>query len=215
MRGGGGGSPGRARAHQVRDTPCNRRRRIEPGHRPRRTGAEAFEQQRIMRAGQHDRVGAPAVFLDETAGDFCCDRPVGDRCAGKFGLGISGEPRRADQMHVAAGREFADQRARIFASDSRLCAEHSHPLGHRLRAGGLDRRHRANERDAKLRAQFSERKRRGGVAGDDNQIGFVFADRVDRARRRCARSACLRLGVRRESRRRPPDRYSARRAAPA
>ena len=29
---------------------------------------------------------------------------------------------------------------------------------------------------AKSRAQFAERKRRGGVAGDDDQIGFVFAD---------------------------------------
>jgi hypothetical protein len=46
-----------------------------------------------------------------------------------------------------------------------------------LRAGGLDRWHRTNKRDAELRAQFSERERRGGIAGDDNQIGFVFVDR--------------------------------------
>ena len=80
-------------------------------------------------------------------------------------------------MHVAAGRKFANKRARIFAPDGGLGAEHGDAFCHRLRASRLDCRHRANERNRKSRAQLAERKRRGGVAGDDNQIGFVFADR--------------------------------------
>ena len=79
------------------------------------TGAEALEQQRIMRAGEHDGVGAPAVRVDEAAGDLGLDGRVGDRLRRQLGFGEAGEPRRADQRDVAAGGEFADQRAGIFA----------------------------------------------------------------------------------------------------
>ena len=35
-----------------------------------------------MRAGEHDRVGAPPVRVDEAGGDLGLDRGVGDRRAG-------------------------------------------------------------------------------------------------------------------------------------
>ena len=66
----------------------------------------------------------------------------------------------------------------VFAAHGRLRAEHGDALGARLRAGGLDRRHRADERHRKARAQFGERESRGRVAGDDDQIGRVPRDRL-------------------------------------
>ena len=178
IRGGGGGAAARRGAHQVGDAARDRRRRIEPFDRPGRHGAEAVDQQRIMRAGEHHGVGAAAVRIDEAGGDLGLDGGIDDGRAGELGLGEGGEPRRADQHHIAAGGEFADQRAGIFAADGRLRAEHGDALALRLRAGRLDRRHGADEGHGKARAQFGERQRGGGVAGHHHQIGRVVGDRL-------------------------------------
>ena len=68
-----------------------------------------------MGAGEHHRIGAARVGIDEAVGDFGFDRGVGHRRAGELGLGEGREMRRADQHDIAAGGEFADQRAGIFA----------------------------------------------------------------------------------------------------
>ena len=86
--------------------------------------------------------------------------------------------RRADQRDIAAGGEFADQRAGIFARDGRLRTQHRNALGLRLRAGRLDRRHGADEGHGKARAQLGERQRGGGVAGHHHQIGRMLRDRL-------------------------------------
>ena len=70
IRGVSGGAAGRPVAQQIGDAAGNGRRRIEPIDRPGRVRLEALGQQRIMRAGQHHGVGAPAVGVDEAARRF-------------------------------------------------------------------------------------------------------------------------------------------------
>ena len=67
-------------------------------HRPGRQAVQPVQQQRVMGAGQHDRVGAGAVPLDEAGCDLGRDVGIGQRLAVQLGLGKFGEPRRADQM---------------------------------------------------------------------------------------------------------------------
>ena len=128
IRGEAGNSPFGRVAHQVRDAARNRRCRVEPGDRPACICTEALEQKRIVRAGEHDRVGAPAVSVDEAARYFAGNCGVGDRGAREFGFGAGSEPCRADQVHVAPGTEFADKCMGIFAPDGCLRAEHGNAL---------------------------------------------------------------------------------------
>ena len=51
----------------------------------------AVEQQRIMRAGEHDRVGAPAAVVDEAGRDLGRDGGVVDRARRAARLGERGE----------------------------------------------------------------------------------------------------------------------------
>ena len=44
-----------------------------------------------------------------------------DRLTGKLRFRICGKSRRADQMHVAAGGEFADQRVRVYSRPTVAC----------------------------------------------------------------------------------------------
>jgi len=49
---------------QIDHSPCDGRRRVEEIHRPGRELPQAIEQQRIVGAGEHDRVGALAVVAE-------------------------------------------------------------------------------------------------------------------------------------------------------
>jgi hypothetical protein len=131
-----------------------------------------------MRAGEHDRVGAPAAGIDEARRNLARDQIIRNRRPIELLLRETREPRRADQRDIAAVGEVADERTGIFAADGGLRAEHRHALGARDRAGRLDRRHGADERHAKARAQMRQHQRRGGVAGDDDQVGPVRLDQL-------------------------------------
>ena len=109
-------------AQQILHAPCDRRRRVEPLDWPGRKLAQAREQQRIVRAGEHYGVGTPAVSIREAWINFGGDLGIVRRIARKFSFRETGEPRRADEAHVATGRKLADQRAGIFAAYSRLRA---------------------------------------------------------------------------------------------
>ena len=87
-----------------------------------------FEQQGIVRAGEHDGVGALRAVGHEARLDLAADRPVIDRLARERSLGQRGEPRRADEGEVAALAEVTNQYLRVFARDRRLGAEHGDAL---------------------------------------------------------------------------------------
>ncbi len=70
----------------------------------------------------------------------------------------------------------SDQFPGVFAADGCLGAEHRDPPRHRAGTGRLDRRHGPDERDRILLAQVRQNQRRGGVAGDHDQIGVVAGD---------------------------------------
>src|SRR5580704_14712008 len=89
---GGENRPGRsamiaglAGAQTLGDPPRDGRRRIDEIDRPWREFAQAFDQQRIVRTGEHDRIGAVAV-IDEGRCDFFANRQVIDVGAGQIVL---------------------------------------------------------------------------------------------------------------------------------
>ena len=75
---------------QIRDAPRDRRRRIDPFDRPGREPDQPVQQQRVMRAGQHNRVGARRP-IDEAGRDLGEDIAVADGFAVQGGLGQRGE----------------------------------------------------------------------------------------------------------------------------
>src|SRR5262245_18188068 len=115
-------------AQQVSNTASDRGGGIETGDRPRRIGAEALEQQRIMRAGKNNRVGAARVCIYEATRNLTFDRRTVYRLAREFSLRIGGESWRSHQVNVAARRKFANQCPGIFSTDRRLGNEHRDAL---------------------------------------------------------------------------------------
>src|SRR5262245_14908405 len=83
-------------------------RGIDECHRPGAEALEASEQQRIMRAGEYDGVGAAAVLLDEAWLDLLGDQLIGDGGTIELRLREGSKPRRADQCDIAAIGEVAD-----------------------------------------------------------------------------------------------------------
>ncbi len=121
-------------------------RGIDEGDGPGRELAERLQQKRVMRAGQHDRVGAEAIAFPEAGHDLVGDIGFVDRLAAQEFLRQHRQPPRTDQRHVAALAEIANKRPGIFARHGGLGAEHRDQLRLRRRAGRLDRGHRADER---------------------------------------------------------------------
>ena len=75
---------------QIGDAPCDRGRGVDPVDRPWREFDEPIQQQRIMRAGQHDGVGTGGVssaVADEAGREFGRDVLVADvkTAEGAFG----------------------------------------------------------------------------------------------------------------------------------
>ena len=72
-------------AQKIDDAPRDGRRRIEKVHRPRAELLQPREQQRVMRAGQHNRVGARAIVA-KARRDLLAQFVVACRRAGQFGF---------------------------------------------------------------------------------------------------------------------------------
>src|SRR6185437_3583758 len=169
------------RPEQVRNPPRDRRRRIDPVDRPRCKADKAIEQQWIMRAGEHDRVGARCLVLaaaDKTGRELGKNIVIADVVAAQSAFGERGQLRRTHQRHLATSCEIADQPPRIFALDRAPRAEHRNPARPRLRAGRLYRRNRAHKGNFIGLSQIRHHERGGGVAGDHDQIGRVAVDQV-------------------------------------
>ena len=130
-----------------------------------------------MGAGEDDGVGARAIVA-EARRDLREQRLVAHRRAGKLRLGVGGKLFRADERDPAVLGVVADQRAGIFARDRGLGAEHRDASRDRGGASRLDRRHSADERRREAPAQLGQRYGRGGVAGDDDDVGPVRADQL-------------------------------------
>src|SRR5262249_61681936 len=99
------GAPRRTRRlgpAQIGDPPRDRRRGIDEGHRPRREPLQAVEQQRIVRAREHDGIGGPPAGIDEARRDLLRDQIVGDGRATQLVLREARQPPRADQLDAAA-----------------------------------------------------------------------------------------------------------------
>src|SRR6478736_9717815 len=108
-----------------RNAAGNRGRGVDPVHWPWRQPSESIDQQWIMRAGQHDGVGARRIVLalpNKTWREFGRYPEVVDLDAAQCRLGQRSKLRRADQRHFAALREIADQRLGVFALDGTLGA---------------------------------------------------------------------------------------------
>ncbi len=164
-------------AHEIGGAPCDRRRRIDPVHRPRRQRGEAVQQQRIVGAGQHHGVGARGA-VDEARRNLGGDGGIADgvavQCRFRQGRQVGG----ADQGDVAPLGEIADQGLGVLPPHRALGAEHRHPLGPGCCAGGLDRRDGADKRHGVGGAQLRHHQGRDGVAGDHHHIRRVSPDQV-------------------------------------
>ena len=125
-----------------------------------------------MRAGEGDDIGAAAIRLDEAGRDLGGEDRVVDSFAFQRLLGEAGKTRRADQCDAVAGRVGLDQFAGVVARHGAGRGENrDHAAAGRCR-GRLDRGHRADEGDGETRSQGRQNERRGGIAGDDDEIGM-------------------------------------------
>ena len=154
-----------------------------------------------MRAGEHDRVGAAPVLLDEAGLDLLRDQRIRDRAVVELCLRERRQPHRADERDIAAVGEIANERAGVFAGNGGSRAEHGDPPAHRARAGRFDCRYRADERHRKARAQMRQDQSGRGVAGNDDEIGTMAFDQFahqcahPRDERRLAVVAVRKVGV--------------------
>ena len=130
-----------------------------------------------MRAGEHDLVRAPALAFNEARRDLALDLRFVDGFAAHDALGDDGKQRRADQRHLAIGGIVAHQRLRVVARHGPARRQHADQSRSRRRRRRLDRRHGADERQARIGGpQRRQSERGGGAAGDDDNIGLDFAD---------------------------------------
>ncbi len=171
----------RCRAEQLRRAPRDRRGGVDPLDRPGREPGQAFQQQRIMRAGQHDGVGAGRVagaVADEAGRELGRDVLVAHALAAEGGFRQRGELAGADQRHLAALRKIRDQLAGVFPLHGAPGAEHRDAAGLRRGAGRLDRRHGADEGQAVGITQMRHHQGRCRVAGDHDEVGRVSLDQL-------------------------------------
>src|SRR5437763_10453125 len=159
------------------DTARDSRCRIDEVHRPRHKLFEPRDQQGIMRAGEHDRVGS-FVLVAKAGGDFGAQGGIVDRATMQLGLRISRKLFRSDQIDHAVLRVIANEGASIFALDGGFGTQHGDALRTRCGTSGLDRRNGADKRHGEFFSQGRQRDGRSGVAGNYDKIGLVFCDRT-------------------------------------
>ena len=130
------------------NAPGDRRRRIDPVDRPWREPDQPIQQQRVMRAGQHDGVGAGGVLAvaDEAGREFGGISRVADRrCRSERASASearSAEPTSVTSQPWARSRISAWVYSRFTVPWCRAPRRAWSSSG----AGRLDRRHRADKR---------------------------------------------------------------------
>lgn len=121
-----------------------------------------------MRTGEHDRIGAHSI-IHKAGLNLAADRVLVDGDPAHSVFGEAREPFRATQRDPAVAGKRADELERVVPANGSRGGQHAHALGFRLCAGGLDGRHRSNERDRKACTQHRQRQRRSGVARDNDE----------------------------------------------
>ena len=130
-----------------------------------------------MGAGEHDLVRAATIAFNEARRDLARDLSFVDGFAAHHALGDDGKQRRADQRHLAIGGVLAHQRMGVIARHGAARRQHADQPRPRRRRRRLDRRHGADERQARIGGpQRGQSQGGGGAAGDDDDIGLGFAD---------------------------------------
>ena len=143
------------------------------------SSAKNVGQERIVRAGEHDDVGAPPFNLHEARRDLLARSRRGRSARRASAASASARQlRRADQPHVAGLRKALDQLARIVALHRAGRGEHRDDAALRLLRRRLDRRHRADERHGEALPERRQDQRRRGVAGDDDRRRPVLGDEL-------------------------------------
>ena len=156
------------------------------------SAAKLLGQQRKMRAGEHDLVGAPPVALDEAGRDLARDLGVVDRLAAqpraRRARRAAREPTSVD---LAVAGEVADQRRGC--SRARPCpaspAPRSAASARRRAAGLIAGTVPTNGSSGCAARKRRQHQRRGGVAGDDDEIGPRAPHQLAEQPRRRARPA--------------------------
>lgn len=97
--------------------PGDGRRGVNPMHRPANPALgqrlEPCRQQRIMRAGERNRIGLVAMVIDKTWCDFSDNRLVRHLFALHIGFGQTGEIFGPDKVHFAMSSKAAHQIMRV------------------------------------------------------------------------------------------------------
>ena len=170
---------GAGRADQRVEAARDRRRRIDEGDRPGGKPLELVDDERKVGAGEHDMIGAPARAFDEAWRDLARNLHLLDRLAAHDAFGDEREKRRAHQRDLAIGGVIAHERVGVVARDGPARRQHADQSRSRRRRRRLDRRHGADERQARIGGpERRERQGGGGAAGDDDDIGLGFPDKA-------------------------------------
>ncbi len=162
---------GRQRREEILHAACHGRRRIEPRDRGRRHRLELGQHEAVMRAAEHDRVERSGAGRLGQNLDLLAQHRAIDREAAEALLGERRQALRAVREHGATLGKFFDQLAQIFAANRSRRREQADRLRPAHLGGELDRRHAADERHRKARAQRRQRDRRRRVASDDDGRG--------------------------------------------
>src|SRR4029077_17145120 len=118
---------------------------IDEVHRPRRKLLETRDQQWIMRAGEHHRVGS-LVLVAKAGSNLGTQGGVADWATMQLGLCVSRKLFRSDQIDRATLRVVANEGAGIFALDGGFGAQHGDALRTRCGTSRLDRWNSADKR---------------------------------------------------------------------
>ena len=163
---------------QFDDAPRDRRRRIDPAHRPGREPLEAVEQQRKMRAGEHHGVGALARRRSTKQGAISARiahrRPAWPASAASAsGASRAGADQRevaalADSWRISAWVYSRATVASVPSTETRFDCEAAQAG---LIAGTVPTKGKV-----KRCAQRGQHLHRGGVAGDHHEVGAVRRD---------------------------------------
>ena len=131
---------------------------------------QLVEQQRVMRAAQHDDVGFGSAVIHEARRDLAADGVIVDNRAAGAHLRQFRERGRADELEASSGPKFLDQFARILACDRSWRCEDGDKPAFRERGGGLDGGDGSDDGNGESFPQSLKRDGGSCVAGKDETI---------------------------------------------